>query len=67
MSKIRKENKGWQKYCRSIRKKFPIVENSYKYEKNINSYYLNLVYNNFSDKIKNTKYGKKLQKKIKSL
>ena len=35
--------------------------------KNINSYYLNLVYNNFSDKIKNTKYGKKLQKKIKSL
>ena len=33
MSKIRKENKGWQKYCRSIRKKFPIVENSYKYEK----------------------------------
>ena len=39
MSKIRKENKGWQKYCRSIRKKFPIVENSYKYEKKINSYY----------------------------
>lgn len=39
MRKIRKEDKGWQNYCRSIRKKFPIVEKSYRYEKDVNSYY----------------------------
>ena len=39
MKKINKRNNGWINYCQKIRKKFPIVEKGYKFEKKINSYY----------------------------
>ena len=39
MKVIKKENSKWNKYCSSIRKKFPIIEKSYKRQKKVNSYY----------------------------
>ena len=39
MKKQNKKNLSWIKYCTKIRKKFPIIEEGYKFEKKINSYY----------------------------